>query len=246
MNPLTVLIVDDDKNSLELSYSAMAELVAPERIFCAQSAAETLEILKSQKINLAFLDIDMPGTSGFSIAEFIRDNQPQVKYVFLTGYVDFAVRSFDYEPLDFLTKPIDLMRLKKTLNRFEAHSQPESADYSRERIAVETSIGFVLLSPSEIAYIGKDKRVVKIYCANGVEYIVRRSMDEMEAVFSDFGFFRIHQSYLVPLSGILSVQPAAVGKTYEALMNCRVNLPVSRDKYQKLRSFLVSRGIQFI
>ena len=241
MNQISVLIVDDDKNSLHLSYSAMSQLVAPEYIHCAENAAQTLEILKSQKI-----DIDMPDTNGFSIAEYIRDNQPHVKYVFLTGYVDFAVRSFDYEPLDFLTKPIDLMRLKKTLDRFAAHNQPSTSDYSRERIAVDTSIGFVLLSPAEISYIGKDKRAIKIHCTNGVEYIVRRTMDEMESVLSDFGFFRIHQSYLVPLNNIISVRSAMFGKTYEATLNDQTCLPVSRDKYRKLRSFLMNRGIHFL
>ena len=52
MNPITVLIVDDDKNSLHLSYSAMSQLVAPEYIHSAENAAQTLDILKSQKIDL--------------------------------------------------------------------------------------------------------------------------------------------------------------------------------------------------
>ena len=244
--PVSVLIVDDDANSLHLSYSAMSQLIPAENIYRAQNAVQTMEILNNQKIDLAFLDIDMPDTSGFSIAEYIQKNQPHTKFVFLTGYVDFAVRSFDYEPLDFLTKPIDLMRLKKTLDRFEAHSQGEQNSYSRERIAVDTSVGFVLLSPDEIMYFGKDKRVIKIHCVGGEEYIVRKTMDEMEAVFSDFGFFRIHQSYLVPLSGIISVHSSTFGKTYEAELSSHIKLPVSRDKYQKLRSHLMSRGIHFI
>ena len=245
MKPITVLIVDDDENSLRLSRSAMEYLVEPDRIYCAQTAAETIDILEHQKVNLVFLDIDMPDTSGFSIADYIRQNQPLVKYVFLTGYVDFAVRSYDYEPLDFLTKPIDLMRLRKTLERYEARDQQEK-DYSRERIAVDTVVGFVLLSPSEISYVNKELRVVKLHCLNGEEYVVRHSLDELETIFSDFGFFRIHQSNLVPLSNIISVRPSRFGKTYEAVLSDQTCLPVSRDKYQKLRSFLASKGVQFI
>lgn len=245
MKSIAVLIVDDDENSLRLSRSAMEHLVEPDRIYCAQTAAETINILEHQKVNLVFLDIDMPDTSGFSIADYIRQNQPFVKYVFLTGYVDFAVRSYDYEPLDFLTKPIDLMRLRKTLERYEARGQQEK-DYSRERIAVDTIVGFVLLSPSEISYVNKELRVVKLHCLNGKEYVVRHSLDELESVFSDFGFFRIHQSNLVPLSNIISVRPSRFGKTYEAVLSDQTCLPVSRDKYQKLRSFLASKGIQFI
>lgn len=245
MKSITVLIVDDDENSLRLSRAAMEHLVSPDRIHCAKTAAETIRILEHQKINLVFLDIDMPDTSGFSIADYIRQNQPLVKYVFLTGYVDFAVRSYDYEPLDFLTKPIDLMRLRKTLERYEARGQ-QGKDYSRERIAVDTSVGFVLLSPLEISYVNKELRAVKLHCLNGEEYVVRHSLDELEAVFSDFGFFRIHQSNLVPLSNIISVRPSRFGKTYEAVLSDQTCLPVSRDKYQKLRNFLASKGIQFI
>lgn len=244
MNP-NILIIDDDENSLRMSRTAMEALVAPGNIHCAQTAAETVAILSAEKIDLAFLDIDMPDTSGFSIADYLRQNHPQVKYVFLTGYVDFAARSYDYEPMDFLTKPIDLMRLKKTLERYESRSQP-TADHSHERIAVDTSVGFVLLAPSEISYIGKERRVVKLHCANGEEYVVRHSLDELESIFSDFGFFRIHQSCLVPLPNIISVQPVRFGNTYEAVLGNQTRLPVSRDKYQKLRSFLVSRGVPFI
>ena len=244
MNP-NILIVDDDENSLRMSRTAMEALVDPGNIHCAQTAAETIAILSAERIHLAFLDIDMPHTSGFSIADYLRQNHPQVKYVFLTGYVDFAARSYDYEPMDFLTKPIDLMRLKKTLERYESRFQP-AADYSHERIAVDTSVGFVLLAPSEISYIGKERRVVKLHCASGEEYVVRHSLDELESIFSDFGFFRIHQSCLVPLPNIISVQPVRFGNTYEAVLGDQTRLPVSRDKYQKLRSFLVSRGIPFI
>lgn len=245
MNP-SILIVDDDENSLRMSRASMEALVPPERIHCARTAAETMAVLSAEKIDLAFLDIDMPDTSGFSIADYLRREHPQVKYVFLTGYVDFAARSYDYEPMDFLTKPIDLMRLRKTLERYASRSQQQAADYARERIAVETSIGFVLLSPLEISYIGKERRAVKLHRAGGEEYVVRHSLEELESIFSDFGFFRIHQSYLVPLGNIISVRPSRFGKTYEAVLSDQTCLPVSRDKYQKLRSFLVSKGVQFI
>lgn len=245
MKPVTVLIVDDDENSLYLSRAAMEQLVDPACIHCARTAAETMRVLEENQIDLAFLDIDMSDTSGFSIADYLRQNRPQVSYVFLTGYVDFAVRSYDYEPLDFLTKPIDLMRLKKTLDRYEAREQ-QWKGFPQERIAVNTSEGFVLLTPEEIAFVGKEQRRIKLHCRNGETYVVRHSLDELEAIFSDFGFFRIHQSYLVPLSSIIFVRPSRFGKTYETVLSDQTCLPVSRDRYQKLRGFLASRGIPFI
>lgn len=241
-----VLIVDDDAPSLNMSRKAMEALLPAENILCASTAAETIAILGEGQVDLVFLDIDMPDTSGFSIAEYLGKNCPQVKFVFLTGYVDFAARSYDYEPLDFLTKPIDLMRLRKTLERYELRSQPSSTPPACERIAIDTNDGFTLVYPAEIAYIGKEHRVLMLHCLNGNQFVVRHSLDELESIFSDFGFFRIHQSYLVPLNNITSVRPARFGRTYEAVLGEGVCLPVSRDKYQKLRSFLTSRGVQFI
>lgn len=246
MKSIRVLIVDDDPNSLRLSRQAMEQLVDPAGIQCAQTAAETMQVLSQQPIDLVFLDIDMPDTSGFAIADYLRQHYPRIQYVFLTGYVDFAVRSYDYEPMDFLIKPIDLMRLQKTLERYESREWQQPQDYSRERIAVDTSLGFVLLFPTEISYIAKEHRLVKLHCLDGREYAVRHSMDELEGIFSDFGFFRIHQSYLVPLGNIVSVCPTRFGKTYEAVLNDQTHLPVSRDKYQKLRAHLINRGVQFI
>lgn len=241
-----VLIVDDDSASLQMSQKAMEALIPAENISCASTAAETIALLGEKQIDLAFLDIDMPDTSGFSIAEYLGKNCPQIKFVFLTGYVDFAARSYDYEPLDFLTKPIDLMRLRKTLERYELRSQPSAPVPSCERIAIDTNDGFTLVYPSEIAYIGKEHRVLTLHCLNGSQFAVRHSLDELESIFSDFGFFRIHQSYLVPLNNIVSVRPTRFGRTYEAVLGDEICLPVSRDKYQKLRSFLTSRGVQFI
>lgn len=246
MRQIRVLIVDDDKNSLYRSRAAMERLVEPGCIYCAQNAEAVMDLLAHEGIELAFLDIDMADTSGFSIADYLRENYPQVRYVFLTGYVDFAARSYDYEPLDFLTKPIDLMRLQKTLERYESREKQSARDYARERVALDTSEGFLLLPPEEIAFVGKENRMVKIHCRNGRTYLVRHSMDDMEKVFSDFGFFRIHQSYMIPLANIVSVRPARFGRTYEAVLSDETCLPVSREKYQKLRDFLASRGVQFL
>ncbi len=245
MKNIHVLIVDDDEPSRRLSLRAMEQLVEPARIHTAENAAETIRILREEQIELAFLDIDMPDTDGFSIADYIRNNYPQVMIVFLTGFVDFAARSYDYEPLDFLTKPIDLMRLNKTLERYESRGK-KTHDYTRDRVAVDTNEGFVLLSPEEIAYIGKELRNIRLHCKNGQTYTVRHSLDELEAIFSDFQFFRIHQSYLAPLSGIVSVKTSAFGKTYEAVLADGTALPVSRNKYQQLRSYLQSKGIPFL
>lgn len=246
MKTIQVLIIDDDEASLGVSRAAMEQLVDPACVHCARTAAETIRVLEAQNIELAFLDIDMPDTDGFSIADYIDHHCPEVRYIFLTGHADFAARSYDYEPLDFLIKPVNIIRLHKALERYENRNQ-SGRDTTNERIVMDTDKGLILLSPSQVSYVAKEHRQIKVHCRDGCEYVIRHaSLDEVEEFFSDDTFFRIHQSYLVPLSNITSIRPTAFGRSYEVVLSEQVCLPVSRDKYQKLRSFLLSRGIQFL
>lgn len=237
-----VLIIDNEESSLKYSKNMIEQFVNPENIFCTTKPVDAIRIMESKSIKLVFLDIDMPEISGFSLAGYIEKSQPHIKYVFLTGYANFAAESYNYEPLDFLTKPIDLLRLKKTLDKY-ANSD---SGFSSERIGIDTGSGFVLLSSSSIDYIYKQNRDVIIKCKSEKLYVVHYSLDELEAVFCDYGFFRTHQSYLVPLSRIVSVTQSLFGKTYEAILPDGTKVPVSRGKYPKLREYLVQKGIKFV
>ena len=244
MRTIPVLIVDDNEDALRSSRLAMEQLVEPAYIFCARTAAETMRILSEQSVQLAFLDIDMPDTDGFSIAGYIDQHCPQVRYIFLTGHADLAARSYDYEPLDFLIKPVDVIRLNKALERYEDQGRPGRVE---ERVVLDTDEGLILLSPAEISYAAKELRQIKLHCLDGRAYTIRRtSLDEVEAFFSGYAFFRVHQSYLVPLENIAAIRPAKFGRAYEAVLNDRTVLPMSRARYLQMRSLLNSSGMQIL
>ena len=76
--------------------------------------------------------------------------------------------------------------------------------------------------------------------------MVPYALDELETIFSDFGLFRIHQSYLVPLERIGRVMRSEFGKTYSATLTDGTQVPVSRGKYGALREHLAAEGIQFV
>lgn len=240
---LRVLVLDDEPVSMEQSRAALMAFLPEENIYCAASIVEAMGILGFHPVEIVFLDIEMPDTDGFSVAEYIHSSYPHVKVVFLTGHVELGAKSFDYEPFDFLGKPIDVMRLRKTLSRFEASTQDSA--FSRELVAVSTGAGLVMLSPSDILYIAKEKRRTVIHCASQ-DYAVQYSLEEMEAIFSDYGLFRTHQSFLVPLSKIISIQSAEFGKTYVATLSGGVQVPVSRIQFSKLRGHLTAQGIRIL
>lgn len=241
--PIQILIVDDDPISLEQSRQKIALYAGGGQIHTARNGMEVMEVLRDTAIDLAFVDVEMPDTDGFSVVNYIRETQPRAKYVFLTGHAELGAKSYDYEPLDFLCKPLDALRLKKTFERFE-HSRSQNR-YARDQVAVEGANGFVLISPADILYIARENRKAVIHCKTE-SHTVKYSLDELEAIFSDFGLFRIHQSYLVPLDRIARVMKAEFGKTYSATLTDGTQVPVSRGKYGQLREYLAGEGIQFL
>lgn len=81
------------------------------------SSAGLMDLLRASPVDLLFLDINIQQESGFAIAEYINRNFPEMMIVFTTGFEGFAVHGYAYEPLDFLTKPVNELRLEKTLSR---------------------------------------------------------------------------------------------------------------------------------
>lgn len=240
---IRILIIDDDEAALSRFRQVMALYGTPEDIAAATDAMTVMELLKSREFDLVFIDMEMPDTDGFTIADYIRENCPGTSYVFLTGHVELGAKSYEYEPLDFLCKPLDALRLKKTFEKFEKSRTPKSQ--RKTQVAVESVSGFVLVSPEDILYIAREDRKTVIHCRQG-DYIVKYALDELEAIFSDFDVFRIHQSYLVPLGRIESVAQSRFGKTYDANLPGGIRLPVSRGKYVALRKYLSDQGIPFV
>lgn len=243
MEQLQILVLDDEPMALLESVQKLCLYIPEHNIHRASNAVETMRILKTLPIDIAFIDAEMPDTDGFTVAEYIKDTQPKTQIVFLTGHTELAAKSYDYEPLDFLTKPVDALRLKKTFDRYLARKIPQTK--AQERIAVETTTGFVLISPEDICYIAREARKTVIHCASG-DYAVRYSLDELETTFEEFDLFRCHQSYLVPLKGIVSVTQSDFGKTYYACLSDGQRIPVSHNKFSTLKRQLKDWGIHFI
>lgn len=237
-----VLVVDDQPIAVEDSIAALKHYVSEEQILYTAYASKAVQFMDTRPVSLVFLDIEMPDTSGFALAAHIEEYHKEIPYVFLTGHADFAAESYEYEPVDFLTKPVDVMRLGKTFERVS--KRRKSLD--GRKVAVRAGQDYVLVEPKEILYICKEKRKVWIRLKEGKEYQVASTLDELERIFCDYGFFRCHQSFLISMGNIKHVNSSRFGQTYEATLDDKTVVPVSRSKYGKLKSELEVLGIPFV
>ncbi len=238
----TILILDDEPDALVQSRKAMEQFVPADRILTTESQSQALEYIGKGTVDLLFLDVEMPGLDGFTLSDYIHKLKPELKFVFLTGHTELGAASYDYEPLGFLSKPVDIPRLQKTLERFRDSRRGAATDTV---VALDTGgTSYVLIRSSDIRYIVREGRRTTIHCV-GQDHQVQYSLDALEVVFAGQDLLRIHQSVIVSLSRIVSVRPAEFGKTFQAVLEDGATLPVSRRGYASLREQLAARGVQF-
>lgn len=237
-----ILLVDDQPTAAQASIDALTNFVSKDQILYASTAAQAIQILDSTPLAAAFLDIDMPDTKNFSLAKYIDQKHKGLPYVFLTGYANFAAESYDYEPLDFLTKPIDVVRLEKTFARLAQTKE----EIPSGKIAIRSKNDYILVDPQEISYIFRNQRKSQINCLDGKTLFVSATIEELELIFEDYNFFRCHKSYLIPCGQIVQVRSGQYGRTYEAVLTDGSVIPISRNRYPALREKLERLGVRFL
>lgn len=113
---MRILAVDDERMALESLLEAIEEVLPNEEIHSFIQADEALEFVKSNDVDIAFLDIKMRGTTGIELAKEIKDIHPNTNIIFTTGYTSFAVSAFGVQASDYLLKPIEADQIRKALN----------------------------------------------------------------------------------------------------------------------------------
>ena len=236
---INVLVVDDDSIALAAARQNIGFYVEEERIYQATNAVEMMRLLSTVPMDLAFLDMEMPDIDGFTIADYLAKVQPKTKYVFLTGHTEMGAKSYEYDPIDFLCKPVNALRLSKT---FERYDRLIGSSTAQEQIAVESVNGLVLIQPQEIRYISRDSRKTIIHCGGKV-YVVKMPLAELEMIFADYDLVRCHQSFLVALRRVVSVEKSAFGRTYTAVLDTGDKIPVSRGHFEELWGKMTENGV---
>ena len=125
-------------------------------------------------------------------------------------------------------------------------SLPDTRIPDAGKVAVKAGQEYVFIDPRHMLYICKEKRKIWIRMKDGQEYQAASSLEELEKIFCDYGFFRCHQSFLISLASITQVSSSKFGQTYEARISGGAQVPVSRGKCEKLKEEIERLGIPFV
>ncbi|MFM9944755.1 MAG: LytR/AlgR family response regulator transcription factor [Bacteroidia bacterium] len=200
------LLVDDEPLALDILESYLKKMPDMELVGKCSNALEASEFLKTHKIDLMFLDIQMPEITGL---EFMRSltNPPLV--VFCTAYSDFAVEGFELDAIDYLLKPVAYDRFSKTMDRakeymaLKKNDSVEAPDLENDYIFIKSNQKQIKLSYDHILYVEAFADYVKLFTTEK-RYITLQTMKNMEIKLPKEKFIRVHRSFIVGTKYITS------------------------------------------
>jgi len=248
------MIVEDEKLARDELKFLIEEDTDFEVIYEAADGNKALELLKKEKVDLLFLDIQIPGKSGIEIARALNQQKKAPYIIFTTAFDEYAVEAFQLSAVDYLLKPISDLRLQESLERAKNEIK-NSVNFNQQlenlfanlnsskqkeclnKIAVMEKDYYLMLNFKDIYYFSTKDKKVWAHC-HKKSYMTAFQLKELEKMLPE-QFFRIHKSYIVNLKHIKAVIPWFKGK-YQVLMEdySENKIPVSRSKVDNINKLL--------
>ena len=258
MEPLRVIIADDERPARALLASTLRAVGGATIVGEASGGAEAVELIERISPDLALLDLAMPEVDGLAVVRLVHpDRLPLVAFV--TAYDEYAVRAFELSALDYLLKPVEPDRLRRTLAR--AQERLESADErAAEMIRMREAIvrydarvaetGFlrripvrrrddtIILRVDHIAAVIADGVLLQIVTVQDERYTITYRLKDLEARLDPSRFIRVSRGALVSLDAVQRVSEMTNG-TYVVILANKLQIPVSRTRARVLRQELL-------
>lgn len=162
---IRTIILDDDANSRLAAVTALSAYpqLSIERQF--KTGKELFSFLENNQADLLFLDIELNCETGFEIARKLRLEKPEIMIVFLTGHSSYAIDGYDFQPVNFLTKPINPAKLRQTIDEVQSRMsrRTESKSQSSAKLMFHLSHGYRIIDVKDICYIERLSRKNYLY-----------------------------------------------------------------------------------
>ena len=245
---LNVLVVDDESLARARMRTLLADCTAPAArcVGEAANAVQAMTLAQQQPLDVALIDIHMPGADGLALARALQALDPTVAIIFVTAHAEHAVEAFDLAALDYLTKPVRLERLQMALQKAERSTQSRrglEANFPQEDVLIIQERGRTERVPlSQVLYFKAELKYVTVRTATR-SYILDGSLNELEEKYGA-GFVRIHRNALIARRSVRALEKhfdAEEGEGWAVRLNgVDELLAVSRRQLAAVRE-LVSR-----
>jgi len=166
-----------------------------------------LEILEEDKVDILFLDVEMPGLSGFDLLNYLS-YQPNV--VMTTSNTEYAFEAFEYDVSDFLKKPFNFPRFRKAIDKIKSEEKQVEDSFSTEEIYIKDKSKLVKVKYADILYIENVGDYVKVVTKGKKNYIVYGTIKSYAKKMPKKYFLKVHRSYFINLHEIQDIEGGSV------------------------------------
>lgn len=238
---MKAILVDDEPDGIK-TLQKMLERHCPQVkvVATCPNAAMAKQQIETQKPDIVFLDIQMPGKSGMEmIAEL---NNKEFEIIFVTAHNEYMLQALQYSAADYLLKPVDEDRLIEAVQRAEKRLQEEKKEEWTEnllhnlsnkgnpaemRLCLPTLKGFIILKLDDILYCEAERSYTIFHVEGGKTVTVSKPLVEYENILDSTSFFRVHKSFLINLRHVKEYQRGEGGTV---IMSNNAEIEVSRRK----------------
>jgi DNA-binding LytR/AlgR family response regulator len=239
MKPLRAILVDDEMLAIRRLARSLERMKGVELVASTTSAREAIGLIAAEAPDLLFLDIAMPGLTGFEVIERMApDARPAI--IFVTAFDSHAARAFDVAAVDYLMKPFAQARLEEAVERariwLQARAAPAAIRGGVDALWVHRHREFVRVPVAEIDWIEGHGDYARIHGPH-VSGLARTTLIALEGQLDSNQFIRIHRSAICRKAAIVSLKRRATGAMTVQLANGD-EAPVGRTFVAGLRSLL--------
>lgn len=245
---MRALVIEDSRLARQGLVRMLRKFKAISVVGEAENPSEARELIEIEKPDLLFLDIHMPGETGFDLLASL-DYMPKI--IFTTAYADYAVQSFEHNTVDYLLKPISEERLAAAIKKLDVSVEnvlepnhcdsqigeiPTSVLSPRSQIFIKDGDHCHLIKVSDILYIESCKNYVQLFF-KGQKAFVKKSLNQVEERLPKDVFFRASRQFVVNFQCIANITEN-LADGYDLTMSDGTMIEVSRRNAAKLKQFL--------
>jgi DNA-binding LytR/AlgR family response regulator len=257
---LRILVVDDEQLAREEVCFLLGRIDGTEVVGQAADGVEAVRLAGRLLPDLIFLDIHMPGLTGFEVARRLIEAEIPAQLVFVTAFDQYAVEAFSVNAVDYVLKPADLGRLEQAVERARRRLASEqvvrlplsAADLERviamavqarqgrrDQLAIRVGERFILVQADEVVHASLVDESILVVTGTVSGTSNYRTLDDLQTRLDPSIFWRVHRSHLVNITKIKEIVPW-FSRNYILKMKDpkATEIPVSRSQTRRLRDYL--------
>lgn len=250
---ITAVVADDEQLARDELCFQLTRIEGVEILSQASDGIQALDEISRLNPDVAFLDVQMPGLTGFEVARRLLENGTDLAVVFVTAFDHRAIEAFEVNAVDYVLKPVEPSRLEQAVGRVRKRrgEQPLGEQLERlvrmmagqkdrrNQVAVKVADRIVLVQADDIIYASLAEDSINIVAGQVSGTSNYRTLDELHARLDPDIFWRVHRSHLVNINKIKEIVPWFSRNYILRMRDAKATeIPVSRSQTRRLREYL--------